>query len=383
VLEKCETYAKSHSSYSNLSRRTGVKSDAMRQIARIIAFALLSSITTTVNGQDLPAITLRRTVCFGTCPSYSLEIFQDGRLHYNGEAYVAVTGPQEAQISPEAVKALIASFLKIDYFNLEDVYETYQNPDGSRTVFTDLPTTYTSLRLGNRTKSVKDYAFSPEKLRTLELEIDRVTNTHRWIHGSDDLKDWQQVLSDIYGRTKPGMTEFMQAAGKGDSKALAKEHEDGSAINAQDETGWTAIMLAAEQCQLTIVRQLLNWHVRTDLKDTNGDDALMGAASAFCYQPSAREAQAQIIKLLIANGANPNLHDDSGLTPLMALTTYGNMKAARVLLDAGAQADAKDNKGMTALDYARKALQKYYDNSWTDELQQLVKILEVPPNTKS
>jgi hypothetical protein len=337
---------------------------------------LLLSVPAAVNGQDLPVITLRRTVCFGTCPGYSLEIFQDGRLHYNGEAYVAVTGPQEAQIPPEAVKALIESFLKIDYFNLEDVYETYENPDGTRMMVSDCPTTYTSLRLGSRTKSVKDYAFSPEELPTLELEIDRVTNTHRWIHGSDDLKDWQQVGSDIYGRTKPGMTEFMQAAGKGDAKALAKEHGHGSDINAQDETGWTAIMLAAEQCHLTTVQQLLDWHARTNIKDKNGDDALMGAASAFCYEASAREAQAHIIKLLIANGADPNLRDDDGLNPLMALTTYGNAEAARVLLDAGAQANAEDNRGMTALDHARNALKKYYDNSWTDELQELVKMLE-------
>jgi hypothetical protein len=131
--------------YSNLSRRIGVKSNAMRHIARIIVLALLLSVTAAVNGQDLPVITLRRTACFGTCPGYSLEIFQDGRLHYNGEAYVAVTGPQEAQIPPEAVKALIESFLKIDYFNLEDVYETYQDPDGTRMAVTDLPTTFTSL----------------------------------------------------------------------------------------------------------------------------------------------------------------------------------------------------------------------------------------------
>jgi ankyrin repeat protein len=135
-------------------------------------------------------------------------------------------------------------------------------------------------------------------------------------------------------------------------------------------------MLAAVQCQLTTVQQLLDWHARTNIKDKNGDDALMGAASAFCYQASGREAQAQIIKLLIANGADPNLHDDNGLTPLMALTTYGNMEAARVLLDAGAQANAKDNEGMTALDHARNALKKYYDNFWTEELQQLVKMLE-------
>jgi hypothetical protein len=348
----------------------------MKHIALITALGLLLSVSTTVDSQDLPVITLRRTVCFGTCPSYSLDIFQDGRLHYNGEAFVAVTRTQEAQIPPTAVKALVDSFSRIDYFNLEDAYVTHQNPYGSFTMVSDLSTTYTSLRVGSRTKAVKDYAFSPAKLQMLELEIDRAANTHRWIHGNDDLKDWQQVEWDIYARTKPGMTEFMQAAGKGDAAALAKHHDDGSDINAQDETGWTAMMLAAEQCHLSTVQQLLDWHAKTNIKDQNGDDALIGAASAFCYEASTREAQTRIIQLLIRNGADPNLHDETGLTPLMALTTYGNVEAARVLLNGGAQVDAKDKKGMTAHDHARDALKKYYDHSGTDELRQLVEMLK-------
>ena len=207
----------------------------------------------TIDAQDLPVITLRRTVCFGTCPIYSLEIFEDGGLRYNGENFVGVVGRQEARILSAAVKSLIANFLSIDYFHLKDVYETHRNPDGTIEWITDLPTTYTSLRIGSRTKSVKDYAFSPEKLRQLEVEIDRVANTHRWIHNNDDLKVWEIVEADIYRRTKPGMNLLMEAAGKGDTKALGKEHDKGTAVDAQDETGWTALMLAAEQSKETAV----------------------------------------------------------------------------------------------------------------------------------
>jgi ankyrin repeat protein len=97
-------------------------------------------------------------------------------------------------------------------------------------------------------KSVKDYAFSPEKLLMLELEIDRVANTHRWIHGVDDLKDWELVGTDVYERTKPGMTLAMQSAGLGHTDILQNEHDGGADIDAQDDTGWTALMLAAEKC---------------------------------------------------------------------------------------------------------------------------------------
>jgi uncharacterized protein DUF6438/ankyrin repeat protein len=365
---------------SNLSRAVGVKR-AMHHLKLLFGLAIFMSPAGVAYTQELPIITLRRTWCLGTCPIYLLQIFRDGRLHYNGEEFVAVIGSQEAQISPAAVERLVESFVKSGYFALNDVYETHQNPDGTTTVFSDLPTTYTSLRVGSRARSVKDYAFAPEKLHMLELEIDRVANTHRWIHGNDDLKDWEMVAPDVYRRTKPGMTLSMQAAGLGQADVLEKLHDAGADIDAQDETGWTALMLAAAESRLNTLQQLLGWHARIDLKDKNGDDALMGSASAFCYQSSCRDAQAQIIKLLLENGADPNLRDGSGMTPLMVLTRYGNTKAADTLLAAGAQIDAKDKDGRTALDHAKAALEKYSKHGWADELRMLVKMLNERSNS--
>jgi hypothetical protein len=94
--------------------------------------AILMSTATAISGQGLPVITLRRTACFGTCPVYSLEIYEDGRLHYQGDQFVGTIGPREAQISSDDVKVLVADFFKIDYLHLKDIYETHQNPDGNR-----------------------------------------------------------------------------------------------------------------------------------------------------------------------------------------------------------------------------------------------------------
>jgi hypothetical protein len=317
--------------------------------------------------QQNPVITLRRTSCFGPCPVYSLDIFEDGSIRYVGQAFVQVTGEQRAAIPPDAVRSLISDFLKINYFALQDDYE------GN---ITDLPTTYTSLRLGARTKSIKDYAHAPKELVELEYEIDRVANTHRWIDGGkDDLKQWQTVQADVYRRIKPGMNPLMQAAGQGDLPRLELEHNAGVGVDAADETGWTALMLASVMCQENAVRRLLDWGAKIDLRDKNGDTALIGASAAFCVDKD-RAKQTDIVRLLLSRGAPPDAQDLAGESALMAVTAYGNDDAARALLDSGARPQLRDAAGRTALDYAQSALKQYSDRFWADGLREIVTDLQ-------
>lgn len=324
------------------------------------------------HAQREPVITLRRTACYGTCPVYSVEIFEDGRVKFTGKQFVQVSGERTAAIPKEDVGKLVQNFLRIDYFSLKDMYET----DGYE-VITDLPTTYTSLRIGGRTKSVEDYAFAPEVLNDLEWEIDRTANTHRWIHGgADDLKKGQYVESDVDRRIKPGLTRLMQDAGEGKLEAMEQEREHGGNVNAADETGWTALMLASAMCQDKAVGKLLEWGARVHSRDKNGDSALTGAAAAACPLRSAEEQQTNIIRLLLQHGANPNSSDHKGETPLMAVATYGNVAALRLLLDSGARADLRDRDGKSALDYARQSLKQFNGTIWTDGLQETVRTLQ-------
>jgi hypothetical protein len=129
-------------------------------------------------------ISLRRTACLGTCPVYSVEIFQDGFVRYLGIEFVKEKGERRAVISKDKVEKLVAAFVRADYFTLSDDYDGERTPDGRLLRVTDLPTTYTSLRIGAKQKSVRDYEGAPDRLRALEDEIDRVLNTKRWIGSS-------------------------------------------------------------------------------------------------------------------------------------------------------------------------------------------------------
>ena len=124
-------------------------------------------------------ITLERTACFGTCPIYTLKIYADGKVEYEGQDFVTVKGSQTGSITPEQVKELVDGFKNADYFNLKDDYTA---------PVTDLPTTISSITLDGKTKKISNYGNcshgsaekAPQALCDLEITIDKVTNSAQW-----------------------------------------------------------------------------------------------------------------------------------------------------------------------------------------------------------
>jgi len=50
----------------------------------------------------------------GPNPSYAIEIYEDGLVHYHGNSKVNVIGDREVKITPQQVQQLIAIYKKID-----------------------------------------------------------------------------------------------------------------------------------------------------------------------------------------------------------------------------------------------------------------------------
>jgi hypothetical protein len=141
-----------------------------------VVFATAASTSPSTNS-DLSNTTIRmeRNMCMGTCPVYSLEIFGNGTLVYNGEQFVNVTGKHISSIPEDKVKQLIEEFYSINYYSLNDTFD--------KIVKTDQPTVITSINTNGTFKSVFDNlgAIAPESLRVLENRIDEITNSSKWI----------------------------------------------------------------------------------------------------------------------------------------------------------------------------------------------------------
>jgi len=55
------------------------------------------------------------------------------------------------------------------------------------------------------------------------------------------------------------------------------------------------------------------------------------------------------VQWLLSHGADPNIPENNGITPLMDAASGGDTAVMRVLLEHGARADLRDNFGDTAL----------------------------------
>ena len=66
---------------------------------------------------------------------------------------------------------------------------------------------------------------------------------------------------------------------------------------------------------------------------------------------SCRKGRIDIFKLLLANGADPNIAFDNGTTPLMLAALYMKYNRIKPLLEAGADVTAVDDEGKSVLDY--------------------------------
>jgi hypothetical protein len=117
-------------------------------------------------------ITLTRTMCFGTCPDYTVTVDADGKVTFEGRYYTETRGTFTATIDNAKLAELAAEIEKSDFFSLEDQY---------RYDVTDMPTYTLTVVMGGQSKRVESYATRPRRLGLLMARIDQILETDQWI----------------------------------------------------------------------------------------------------------------------------------------------------------------------------------------------------------
>jgi len=109
----------------------------------------------------------------------------------------------------------------------------------------------------------------------------------------------------------------------------------GADANIEDKAKRTPLMEAVTRNDLQLVNALAPKTKKLEDADQNGDTALMQAIK----HP---DKSTDVIKSLLANGANPNTPDTSMRFPLWQVATKGDSEAVKALLAKGAKADEPD-----------------------------------------
>ncbi|MBI1213155.1 MAG: hypothetical protein GC190_16950 [Alphaproteobacteria bacterium] len=268
-------------------------------------------------------IGLARTGCFGTCPSYRVEIDGDGKVTYQGGAFVAIPGEHHASIDRRAVDGLVERFRRARFFTLLDDYTAS---------ITDNPTYVISIAFDGRTKSVKDYvglvAGMPDAVHDLEDAIDRAAGTNKWLYGNAETVPSLRAESWDFKSTKPenlaiapGIAQF------GTLEALKDLIATGAPLTASARmdlwpSRYTALELAARRSDAQMVGALLS-------ANTKWPTSVLSSAALL----GARSGSSEIVSRLISGGADSKFKDADGHTLLMSGAEAGTPDVISAILD--------------------------------------------------
>jgi hypothetical protein len=159
-----------------------------------------------------------------------------------------------------------------------------------------------------------------------------------------------------------GRTTLIMAANQNDLAMVQFFLDQGVNVNAVDSTdkaGHTALMAAAAQSNTAIVKALIQKGADVNMATTdasvvkNGPLAFKGRTALMMAAPY---GSTEMIRLFLDAHADVNVRDIAGMTPLMFAVASENQdpEVVKMLLAAGADPKVQSTTGETALDWARK-----------------------------
>ncbi len=135
-------------------------------------------------------------------------------------------------------------------------------------------------------------------------------------------------------------TELMNASKGGDDNAVQNVLARGADVNEKSNKGKTALMFAASEGHAKVLRTLIEHGAKIDIADNYGTTALIVASTA---------GHDEVVALLLEHNANPVARDNSGSSPLVNAVYFGHTKTVSLLLPRQKNLDKQDGEELLLL----------------------------------
>lgn len=117
-------------------------------------------------------------------------------------------------------------------------------------------------------------------------------------------------------------------------------------VEVRNAKGESPLMMAALKGKPELVRRLIQRQAEVNKP---------GWAPLHYAASHASERSVAVVHLLLEHHAFIDAQSPNGSTPLMMASMYGHPQVARLLLESGADTNMKNEQGLSAIDFARRA----------------------------
>ncbi|KAI2664462.1 KN motif and ankyrin repeat domain-containing protein 1 [Labeo rohita] len=200
---------------------------------------------------------------------------------------------------------------------------------------------------------LKSHLNDPKALSSKDLRPYVNTVQHEWFRVSSQKTAVAEMVEDYLNAFRGISPALLQhIVNMADGNGNTALHYNVCNVNQQNKAGYTPIMLAA----LAAVEAPKDMRVVEELFSKGDVNAKASQAGQTGLMLAVSHGRMDMVKALLACGANVNIQDDEGSTALMCASEHGHVEIVKLLLaQPGCDATLSDNDESNALSIALEA----------------------------